>query len=41
MSNMFELTKGNMNHPSHGVHDPPIQKHSTRPRCALHLDTRS
>ena len=41
MSNMFESTKGNMNHPSHGVHDPPIQKHSARPRGALHLATRS
>jgi hypothetical protein len=33
----FELSRGNMNHPSYGVHDPPGQRRPARPRVALPL----
>jgi hypothetical protein len=30
-----KLNRRNMNRPTHGVHDPPIQRHHTMPRGAL------
>jgi hypothetical protein len=35
-----KLSRGNMNHPSHGVHDPPIQRHHAMPRGALPVAAR-
>ena len=35
-----ESNRKNMNHPSHGVHDPLVQRHHARPRCALPLVAR-
>jgi hypothetical protein len=32
-----ESSRGNMNRPSHGVHDPPIQRRPVKPRGALPL----
>jgi hypothetical protein len=36
----FELSRKNMDHPSHCVHDPPIQRRPARPRSALPLAAR-
>ena len=36
----FELNIRDMYHPSHGVHVPLVQRHSTRPRGAMPQATR-
>jgi hypothetical protein len=33
----FEVSSRDMCHPSHGVHDPPIQRGAARPRSVLPL----
>jgi hypothetical protein len=35
-----ESSRKNMDHPSHGVHDPPVQIRPARPRGALPLAAR-
>jgi hypothetical protein len=35
-----ESSRGNMNNPSHGVHDHPVQRRPSRPRGALPLTAR-